>query len=208
VALASNALTTLATVKAELGIADAVTTHDARIERLINAASDAIERHCGRQLSRATVTDERVKGFGTQHLLLARTPIVSVTSVELDDSTVDADSYYIESAEAGMLFAPDGWEWTAPFSSGASPSKLVGLEESRYLVTYVGGYQTPAQGGTRTLPYDLEHACILAVVGQFRDAGKFARIATEQKEKGRKDWSSGILPGPSLEILQKYRRIG
>jgi hypothetical protein len=45
-ALASNALTTLATVKDELGISD--TSQDDRLGRLINVVSDAIEHYCGR----------------------------------------------------------------------------------------------------------------------------------------------------------------
>jgi hypothetical protein len=52
-AASSRALTTLQAVKDDLGLSDG--TDDARLIRLIDQASDAIERHCARRLARRRI---------------------------------------------------------------------------------------------------------------------------------------------------------
>lgn len=207
-ALAANALTTLETLKTELGLLDK-STYDAVLERQINAASDAIERYVGRTLYRGTVTSERVKGYGDRILLLARTPIVSVTSITRGGSTVDASSYYVENAEVGSVYSSTGWVWTAaPLEGVAVQDQVPGTEEASYLVTYVGGYQTPAQGGTRTLPYDLEEAALITAVNAFRNRGKYQSLQTETEAQEDATWRGDFIPGPALRLLKRYRRAG
>lgn len=206
-ALAANALTLLETAKTELGLSG--TASDAVVERLINGASEAIERYCRRSFARATVTSERVKGYAGPRLLLERTPIVSVTSIIINGSTIDAAGYYIEKAEAGVLYRPAGWEWTAQTQVGSiiqEPSP--GTEEGLYLVTYVGGYQTPAQGGTRTLPYDLEQACLECVTNFYRGRGKHQALETETEEGKAEPWTGASLTPGARKLLNPYRRIG
>lgn len=206
-ALAANALTTLATVKAELGLTGSA-ENDSVLERLINAASDAAERYCRRSFSRATVTDERVKGFARPRLMLARTPVVSVTSITINGSTVDSAGYYIESAEAGIVYRKAGWQSTALPAAGLVVQDLEpGTEEALYLCTYVGGYQTPGQGGTRTLPYDLEQAVLDTVVNLWRNRGKYVGLQTEGEAQGDATWRGFVIPGPARHVLNLYRRI-
>lgn len=206
-ALSANALTLVATVRDELGIEGM--GKDAVLERLINAASDAIKAYCCRDFERATVTSERMRGYARQRAMLERTPVVSVTSIVYGGATLDASGYYLESADAGILFRPAGWDWTASEGDGlVVQDKQPGTEEGLYLVTYVGGYQTPAQGGTRTLPYDIEQACLDVVVALWRSRG--ARVLLEQKTDVETTQGLGlgpVLPKSAQQLLFPYRRL-
>lgn len=205
-ALEANALTTLATVKEELGIS--TTQWDAQLERRINVASDAIQTYLGRPLERATVTSERVKGYGDQRILLLRTPVVSITSIIYGGATIDAAGYYIENADAGIVFRSSGWEWTAiERTDSILQEKQPGTEEGLLLVTYVGGWQTPAQGGTRTLPFDIEQACVDTVVQGWRNKGKYQNLQNETELQADASWRGEMIPGPALRQLRRYRRL-
>lgn len=159
-ALNNNALTTVATVKTALGITGS--DDDALIERLINAASNAIEQYCNRKFARSSVT-EKVPGYGRTRLVVSRTPIDTgeTITVSYDGDEVDADDYEVENADAGFLYAPGGWLWTAPALPGAVYHPLPGHERKLYEVTYTGGYQLPKDSGSNTkLPEDIQQACI------------------------------------------------
>ena len=60
-ALATNALTNVATVEDELGIASG--TEDARLQRLINEASAIAESYAGRSFYRNTAISEKISGL-------------------------------------------------------------------------------------------------------------------------------------------------
>ena len=74
------ALTTLERVKDWLGLT--VATHDAILERLIDAASDAIEKYCGRYFV-STSRAERYDGTGDQYLYLDYLPLTAITRVSI-----------------------------------------------------------------------------------------------------------------------------
>src|SRR5690606_1123170 len=93
--LSAHALTTIETLKAELGIPADDTSSDKQLARYINAASDAIRAYCSRDFARAHRTDA-LQGSGAPTLLLSLYPIVEVHSVkvgdeQLTDFRVDAD---------------------------------------------------------------------------------------------------------------------
>jgi len=85
--LAPNALTTLADMKAMLGISpdDIDQQRDIIITNLINYVSAWIERKTGRNLGKQTYTQEYVAS-GAQELVLLQWPILSVEYVK-DKST-------------------------------------------------------------------------------------------------------------------------
>ena len=209
-------LTKLSTVKAELGIAVSDTHVDAVLMRLIAAASSAAATFVGRELHYAVVTDERVRGYSTSRLRLARTPIVgTVTSIGIDGSTVDSTDYHIANAKAGIVYRASGFSSTAPYRGGlAAPDLAAGEEEDAFLVTYAGGWVTPIQDGTgtpalvRSLPAEIEEAVILAVVQAYRRRGKHQGLATESEDKTEVQWGGLFLPGPSKALLRQYKRIG
>lgn len=203
--LPANALTTFEAVEGELGLQAG--SNRELLARLVGVASDACEGYCGRSFARATVTSERVRAYGTQRLLLKRTPVVSVTSVVRDGVTLDATGYYLDNADAGILFRAAGWSWTAAELEAASAPLQAGTEEGDFLVTYVGGYVLPWDASaTRTLPYDVEGACILGVVQLYRDRGKYASLETETEAQENASWRGVALPKPARSLLNRYRR--
>jgi len=189
VAIAANALTNLASVKAELGIATGDTSQDDFLTRAINSASALIERYCNRPFSYAAAEVEKLAGYGTTRLVVKRTPLKTITSIAFDGATILATDYAIEDAEAGFIFRRTGWLWTASNISGVVYAPYPGSEEKLYQVTYAGGYVTPAQvdaapvppppAPVRDLPYDLEDAAIRLAVQRYHDKGSELGISSE-----------------------------
>lgn len=199
----SNALGTLETLKDELGIAAGENAHDAWLERAAGTATEAIESWCKRNFNRATVTNERVAGFGTPRLVLARTPIESVTSITLDGVTIDASEYYVEDAGAGFVFRSNScWDWTQP-SAG---QRGYVAEEKKYLVTYVGGYYLPGSA-QRNLPYAIEQAFVVAVVSMFRSKGKYQQLEAETVDGATRPWFDFVLPPNAKQLLDAHKRV-
>lgn len=202
-------LTIAATVAAELGVSAA----DLRLPRLISAASDAICRH----LNRPSVHNqagyvETVPGHGRPRLLLSLTPVLSVASIVMPDgSTLGASEYSIEDADLGILRRDAGWPSTALILPGmVQQDPVPGTEKRSIVVTYTGGWVTPFQGGTRTLPYDLEEACVQTVVDWYRRGPDSRAIANEALGDYSVSYfatlASSAIPVPALELLAPYRR--
>lgn len=217
VALVANALTTVERVCRALGIA--VPTGDALtdLEQQIAQASDAIARYCDRNFLKATVT-EKVRGYGSQVLRLSRYPLVSITSVTLDGTAVDSSAWDTtpqeDDAARGELRHLTGcWEWTADFDrDSAAPEQRARTERPLYTVVYVGGYVLPG-GSPRTLPYDIERACIQTVVALYRSEGQDRTIVSETVMSASRTYARGtgagdvgILPADAAQLLERYRR--
>ena len=187
VTLAADALTTLAAVKEELGITD--TAQDDRLKRLINAATSAIKRYTSRELGKATVTNERAPLAGGPRIVFQRIPIVSVTSIAVEDSLVlfDTTAYIVESSIAGVVYVKAGLPRYGFHRSGIAQDPQPGTEAPILLLTYVGGFVTPAQadvggtyaGETVTLPAELETACIDLVTYYNSHRGVAGEISSE-----------------------------
>lgn len=214
--MADSDLTLAATVATELGVA----SNDARLPRLIAAASAAI---CGyldrKRLHYAAAYEEAVAGYGTQRLLLSLTPIVDVDSVEYAGATLDASTYSVEDAEAGILFRESLWPWTGRLRGGLPPQgdRDAGSEAATIKATYDGGWVTPAQAATqgwagpaRSLPYDIEEACVQTVAGLYRRGGADPLIQSESlgdySVSYRGIGAGGIIPDHVLSILDRYKR--
>jgi hypothetical protein len=171
---ASTSLTTLSRVQGELGLSTGTDT-DMLLD-MIGRASSAICREVRRPFGLETVT-ETLDGSGSRTLGLARTPVVEVTEVTEDGTTLDTTEYEIEDGEAGALFRANGWSRSAglrmwgveAFSSGYI---LPGFQDRRYSVTYTAGYVLPGDAnpflldGTldpQPLPGAVEQACLETV---------------------------------------------
>lgn len=184
--LATNALTTLATLKTDLGISDS--SSDSVLEALINAASDSIENYCGRSFYKRTVTAEGVRGYGTRFLKVAVYPIDTSEdiTIEYDDVEIQSDSYEVDDANAGTIISKYGFfAWTAGMLPGGEWHQWPGSERKIFEIDYVGGYVTPKQVDdetydTRTLPYDLEMACRIQASTMYRKIGVDRSIQREQ----------------------------
>jgi hypothetical protein len=224
VALTAASLTTLATLKAELG--ESSSTHDAVLERLIEVASEACARYCNRALHYAATVAERVPTFGGQILFLKRTPIVSITSIEALGSGLDAAgsgvtlgaaSYTVKDAGAGTVFRLAGWRDSARWPLGwtsniaiTSMNRERGTEDLATLVTYAGGFVTPGQVGgslVRNLPFDIEQACIDTATNLWRKRGQHQRLNEETEEVSQQQWPSSVIPYGARKLLDRYRRL-
>ena len=212
--MADSDLTMPATVATEL--AGGVLQSDPRLPRLIAVASDAIVAHLGRQLHYGASITEKVKGYGRPRITLDVTPIVSIASITLPDGTVITD-YVRENDRAGLVFRRTCWPSTALSRGGLPPANAPapGTEEPSIIAVYAGGWVTPAQNAatpalTRTLPYDIEEACIQTVVGLYRGNGRDQDVASESlgaySVSYRNPSAGGVLPEKVLPLLQKYVR--
>jgi len=194
-------LTTLQAVKEELQIDNAES--DELLERLIDEASAYIVRYCRRPFALETYR-ETVAGYGGLYLVLSMRPIVDVISVKEDGNAID--DYEIESPDAGILYRRSGWSWSPALewliTWHPSPNEYV----KRYEVTYKAGYVLPPDPN-RTLPEDIERACIDIVRTWFNDAKRidaiqseslgdysvtYARTATTESDKILDRWIAAI----------------
>ncbi len=210
--LSPHALTTLEAVKEELGIDAGDASNDNYLVRLVNSVSDAIERYCDRHFEKASLT-EKVAGQGSQRVLLSRTPILSVTSVTLSGSVLASSDYEVE-AEAGMLFRASGWPWSAMRRPDIVQDQYPGSETRNIEVAYTGGYVLPKDENpaanppvVRTLPYDLEEACIATVKTWFRAKGADLNRTSRRLIDVGDTWDRRALPKPVEEMLAPWRRI-
>lgn len=207
---AAARLTSLARVKAELGLTD--DTDDAVLEPMIDRASSAISRETRRTFGVETVT-ETIDGSGSRLLGLTRTPIVSVSAVTEDGTTIT--DYSVEDAEAGALYRPVGWGrsggmrmWgTEAYASGYI---LPGYQDQRYSVTYQAGYTLPEQSSP-TLPGAVEQACLETVKAWYfaRDSDPAASsVQVGQLRVSYRDQNQsapiGAVPAAALGLLRNY----
>lgn len=212
--LAAHALTTLAAANAELTLTADAGAVDALIERYINEASEQITKFCGRPFIRADAIAEKVKGKGTNILRLTRRPILTITSIAISGTVVDAADYFIEDAEAGKVYRATPWPNTAQRAAGISQPQVPGTEDaSQIVVTYNGGYVTPAQadtgglfvGQTRTLPWEVEGACLKLVAMRYRGRGTDASIAQEGGQNSSRSFFEGRMPPSVARMLNDFR---
>lgn len=102
-ALASNALTTVADVKTYMGITSS--TDDTLIETLVNNVSDQIERYCDREFKEKTFT-EYLDGRGDRTIAVSNPPLISVDLVAFGAR----DSISVQSSDSTDLLATVGIE--------------------------------------------------------------------------------------------------
>ena len=182
----ASRLITLDDAKAHLGVTAA--TDDAVIGNLIDAAQEAMRRHCGRRLLSESVA-EILDGNGKRNLWLAE-PAESVTSVHESSSQtwdattlVDATDYTVDGCQLDHY--DEVW--------------LVGRRNVR--VVYLAGFATT--------PEDLTQACraqvgVLYAEWQRTKAGLDV-VSAERQET----WSRNFLPRAALdpavaEICDRY----
>lgn len=196
--LSEHALTTIDTVRAQLGLGPEDMSQDAILVRMINGASDAIRTYCDRDFARAQRID-RLEGPGGRVLLLPLYPVLQVERVTADGTPVPVEEYDVD-AQAGRLIRRCG-SW--PGGPGLTVE-----------VVYEAGYITPEQArkgmGERDLPYDLEEACIATVMSWYSRRSTPPDLQSFWVEQIRVNFDTQRewLPTPVQRILDRYRRYG
>lgn len=192
----STALTDLASVQAELSLPG---SEDAGyLQTQIAASSAAIASWCSRVFARETVQEVWRPEIPTEFLMLARVPVASITSVIEDGVTLSASDYEVDPA-SGFL-----WRLSSDQRSWWRARKIT--------VTYAGGYiLPPAQG--RTLPEDVQRACVLMVAAQYNARGRDPMLRSEAAQDVGQvsylDPRAGMeaMPPQAAALLQPYRAV-
>jgi hypothetical protein len=135
----SRALTTLATVKDEIGITS--DEADARLQRWIDEASERIENYLGRVLASETVRESFRLTSAPHCLQLARRPVTAIASIAVDGVTLASSQYEIDGT-AGLLYPVSG-------------DRRVRWFACTVIITYTAGYASIA-----ALPRPIEAACL------------------------------------------------
>ena len=221
-ALASNALTLVATVEDELTIAAG--TETARLERLIHIASSVAATYACRTFFRSTSISEKSTGGVGPLLILDRPPINAITSITYLGTALSSTGYEIHDANAGIVYAVGGsWVTSTIGFSDVSGTIFTGVDRKTYTIVYDGGWYTPTQdNGTtiiRNLPYDIEYAAIAIVSYLRRSMGHDSSIASESllgssvsyfnpasSVAGGADWLKKSVPA-AASVLDRYKRL-
>jgi hypothetical protein len=198
-ALNSNALVTLAKAKSFLGITN--TSQDTEIERLINVASQSIERVCRRVLVNATHTEYH-DGRRTNMLQPREWPVTGGASangkpeVFLDNgdgdfpasTALDDANYWVHEMNTQIVRTDGNWP----------------LGQRNIKIIYDAGYGVG--GDSASMPSDLEDAC-LQYVGWMYRMNNDRRLGVDLKTKlGETVKFTQGIPDFIDELIEPYRR--
>jgi len=199
-ALKANALVTLAITKDYLEIPIATTAYDIRLERLINAASQAIAKKTRRVLVTTTHTEYQ-DGRASNKILLHEYPITggpasgnTKPQLAIDSGSVFAASSIIDPAQ----YQVDN-EIMITFIKGGIFSK--GYHNIQ--IIYEAG---EGDLGLETIPSDLEQACLDYVLWLY-DMNTDRHIGQTTKSKGGESTTYDLgIPSHVIDLLEPYIR--
>jgi len=186
----STRLTALATVKAEIGLL--ATADDAVLTTLIDQASAQVAAFVNRTLAVASYSERFDFRRPVANLMLARWPVVEVTSVTVDGTALTSAEWIIE--DAGCLTRQD--------DDGDLQDWL-----GRVVVAYRAGYTLPG-AAARNLPHDIERAAIMLVVSAYQGRGRDPAVRSETVEGcGETTWFPDGIPPTIAAILEPHRQV-
>lgn len=218
--MADSDLTLVATAAEALGVSPS----DPKLPRLIGAASEAIASYIGRRLHYGGSLVERLAGYVDQvRLYLGVTPVLSVAQVVLPNGSVLTEAAGDFALEDGTtLYRAASWPFTGLVRAGLLyDSPAVGTEKRGIVATYAGGWVTPAQAATpawagpaRSLPYELEEACLQVVAALSAKQGLDQTISSESLGAYSVSYrqpntitGGGLIPDAVMPTLDRYRRL-
>jgi len=193
------AILTAAEVRAVALPALTGTTEDTILDTLIARADVAIARHLRwpapasgtptLEAASYVLLPERVDYLDSTLLSVGMRPIVSITSITVDDgtgaySTTLAGSAYALRGAAGRIKRIDGDPWIVDYLAA-------------------GWYKVTVSAGFGTIPADIKQAACLLVAHWYRqlfpDGG-----STSDAGIGSVVFRGGVLPPPVVELLAPY----
>lgn len=206
--LSNNALTTLNTIKEELGIALIDTTQDNFIIRKINAISQSIENYCNRKFVKADY-DELYTVVNSDKVFTNQYPLNEVTGFYIYDTEIQTADYTNDTLKITY--------------KNTIPTKydIVGISEypnnffNNVRVVYNAGYVLPKDevlpDNPRTLPYDLEEVCIQAVIREYNKKGT-GNVTIIQEKVSKVSYTYGTdisnkFTDNEINVLNQYRKI-
>jgi gp6-like head-tail connector protein len=200
-------LTTLATIKDELGVKDRA--FDDRLRRWIREASGYIETYCNRVFAQEQVSElwrwapgwHNAPGHARRGdpLCLRRYPVVSIDSLAEDDGDpLTTDDYELD-AEHGFLWRM----WGQVSGQGGSRYRWCAM---KVVVTYTAGYALLGEA-----PYPLEQACQALIKHRWaaRDRDPMLRSQVVPGVLEQQWWVAGAgqsgMPPELVDLLEPFR---
>lgn len=169
------AITTIAKVKAQLGITDS--SKDSLLEALVNQVTTFIEGYCGgRRFKTHTNSNEVHDTEGGHSVFLKDFPITELTTVEYRSGTYSSPTWNTYSPDGYLLYGAEGYVRFA----GKLPKVPQGLR-----FTYIAGYKIDFTDETdvtkHTLPFDLTGVATDLVCRMYlgKDNQNISSLSTE-----------------------------
>ena len=197
-------LTELTRIKSILGIDPADVSEDSNIDFAILTTSAAVESYLNRSLNRKQYTDVAVSASSRQWIQLPEWPVLQVDEIKEDGELLDPADYVV-----------DG-------SSGVINRLGKKLWQKDITATFIAGYVMPEDNNPpddpRTLPYDIENACIMWAIDNYqnitrigisRESVEGISVAYETPFTRSITTGGRILPAPPtvMSLLNPYRRV-
>jgi hypothetical protein len=175
-------LTTVTRLQAELKNTAKVMAASVELAAIIVEVSWDLASRCNREFYYASNVVEYVAGFASTNLQVSKHCPIDVTppatvAVTFDGGPIDPNVYTIPDPGLGFIYNRTGWYWTASLLPNVQQDPFAGYENRLYQITYSGGWVTPQQAldnpadpilSVRTLPFDIERACLLCCVMWYR----------------------------------------
>jgi len=179
---------------------------DKLIERNINSVSSMVSKYCNRNFI-ADIYTEYYKGSGRQKLVLNQYPINAITSIKVESAALTAGTDYVTSDQTyldqGIIFKNTGWVWYGYLTGlvGELTAPVDNIE-----VVYSAGY-TLSPESSRTLPYDLEDACISMVASLYGEQ-QDSTVGLKHLSQGKLTyiWNDNPLIQQYASVLDIYRK--
>lgn len=194
------AFPTLARVKEYLGVPTTETADDPFLNNLIAGAQAFVEGYCDRKFEQAAYTDEEHDGRDTDSIYTRQYPIVSVTSVKVDDVALAAADYVVYKDEGRIRKKAGAFAGASRDVAGViGDVRVPGVRNVK--VTYSGGYAA--------LPADLEQAAIELVKRKYQHKQKGDESITGRTLPGGESvtYFLGEVPPEIRGVLDRYRRM-
>ncbi len=201
-------LTSLEFIKSELAIDDQ--DSDLQLRRFIDQASSFIPSYTNRVFCKETVI-ETLGANGDAILILERTPIVSISAISFDGTTISSTTFSIEDADAGFLFRDVGWQDTQIWRSDITLRPTHRFRK-KWSVSYTAGYVCHGSTqGDQNLPADIERAATDLVKSWYLSREQDSNVKRERtgdasETRFDNKESAGLPPGV-MRLLAPYRRL-
>ena len=165
-----NALTTVEQVREFLNLNTDTGPSNDQLVLLINQSSDAIEKALGYSL-RLEERTEYYEGTDIESLFLKHRPVQDIQELLVADQDylplLITGELRINDVKSGLVFVK-GNTWYGSYSHrGLTPVRSNHWRGYPIKITYTAGYVLPNEDNPpnypRTLPYDLERACLLMI---------------------------------------------
>lgn len=194
-ALHTNALLTVAEVKAYLDIPAGDTDYDVRVESVVNALTDMFAAYTGRDTIVNSAVVEYTEGKDDDTIFLRNPPIVEVTSSVI--ICIDTDRLY--PASNNLTRSTD-------FVVYPRTGKVVLIDD--YFPSNPQCVKVSYYGGWTTVPSDIKRAAFEAAQWMWKRErdGRVGVTSVSAQQGGSVSYEEAALPKSVTDVLDRYRR--